>query len=49
MKNEELTIGKRGSASKGKANGLAHNMLLIVICFMARMNPAMEQKNSGSI
>ena len=49
MKNEELTIGKRSSASKGKANGLAHTLLLIVICFMASMTPAMAQQNSGRI
>ena len=48
MKNEELTIGKRGSASKGKANGLAHTLLLI-ICLIASMTPAIAQQNSDRI
>ena len=59
MKSEESKIGdrresqcrmkKQRSAAKGKANGLAHTLLLIVICFMASMTPAMAQQNSGRI
>ena len=46
MKSEECRMKKQRSAAKGKANRLAHTLLLIAICFMASMTPAMAQQNS---
>ena len=46
MKSEECRMKKQRSAAKGKANRLAHTLLLIAIYFMASMTPAIAQQNS---
>ena len=45
MKSEECRMKKQRSAAKGKANRLAHTLLLIAIYFMASMTPAIAQQN----
>ena len=45
---EKCRMKKQRSAAKGKANRLVHTLLL-AICFMASMTPAMAQQNSGRI
>ena len=49
MKSEECRMKKQRSAAKGKANRLAHTLLLIAIYFMASMTPAIAQQNSDRI
>ena len=49
MKSEESKIGDRRESQCRMKKSLAHTLLLIVICFMASMTPAMAQQNSGRI
>lgn len=44
MKSEECRMKKQRSAAKGNANRLAHTLLLIAICFMASMTPAIASR-----
>lgn len=46
---EKCRMKKQRSAAKGKANRLAHTLLLIVVCFMASMTSVKAQQNSDRI
>ena len=49
MKSEETTFGGQRESQCRMKKRLAHTLLLIVICFMASMTPAIAQQNSDRI